>query len=146
MNAGEDRRREELGSEIAALMSSLGRELRAGFVACAGELGLGPAEAQALWILAARGPTTTGELGRALGVDPANASTLITGLGRRGLVERRPDTSDRRKRVVSLTAEGRRATERLSRCMSERRPTFGRLTTRELESFRELLAKLGSES
>ena len=78
-------------------MSSLGRDLRAGFVACAGELGLGPAEAQALWVLAARGPATTGELAGALGVDPANASTLITGLGRRGLVDRQPDARDRRK-------------------------------------------------
>ena len=40
MNASEDRRRETLGDEIAALMSPLARDLRSGFVACAAELGL----------------------------------------------------------------------------------------------------------
>lgn len=146
MNTSEDPRREELGDDIAALMSTLGRELRAGFVACAGELGLAASEAQALWLLGARGSVTTGELARSLGVDPANASTLITKLERLGLVDRKPDPHDRRRRAVSLTAGGRRARQRLSRCMGARRPTFGALSTDELTTFLELLRKLDDQA
>jgi len=146
VNPSENPRREELGNEIAALMSAIGRELRAGFVACAAELGLAPSEAQTLWLLAARGPATTGELARSLGVDPANASTLITKLERLGLVDRKPDPDDRRRRVVSLTARGRRARHGLSRCMGARRPTFGALGIDELQTFLELLRKIGSQA
>jgi len=146
MNASEDRRREALGNEIAALMSPLARDLRSGFVACAAELELSPAQAQALWLLAARESMTTGDLARALGVDPANASTLVTKLQRRGLVAREADAGDRRRRVSSLTAEGRRARQRLSRCMGARRPTVARLSTDELSTFRDLLRKLDAQA
>jgi DNA-binding MarR family transcriptional regulator len=61
---------------------------------------------------------------------------------RRGLVERRPAPNDRRKRLVDLTAQGRATRARLSDCMAERRPSFGRLTTAELETFRDLLRRL----
>jgi MarR family transcriptional regulator, organic hydroperoxide resistance regulator len=142
VEASDGKRREELGDEIAALLSPLARELRAAFVSCAGELGLAPGEAQALWLLAARGAVSTTELARALTVDPANASTLITKLERRGLVAREAAASDRRKRLASLTPDGRRMRKRLSACMGRRKPTFGRLTTEELVNFRDLLRRL----
>ena len=52
------------------------------------QTGLGPGEAQALWLLGIGGDATTGDLARRLGVDPANASTLLTKLERRGLSNR----------------------------------------------------------
>jgi MarR family transcriptional regulator, organic hydroperoxide resistance regulator len=99
-------------------------------------------EAQALWLLSAGGPLTTKELAGRLAIDPANASTLITRLERGGLADRRPAPDDRRKRHAELTAEGRAVRARLSDCMAERRPSFGRLTTAELVTFRDLLRRL----
>lgn len=143
--SGREEDRERVGHEIATLMGGLVRTFRAGFVACADRLELGPGEAQLLWLLEERGDSSTGDLAQRLGVDPANASTLLTKLERRGLVRRRPAERDGRRRLASLTAEGRRAKLALARCMEERQPGFGQLTTAELVSFRDLLQRVAGE-
>jgi DNA-binding MarR family transcriptional regulator len=145
MPASRNNQRERVGSEIATLMSGLVRTFRTGFVSCADELGLGPGEAQLIWLLDERGDASTGELARRLGVDPANASTLLTKLERRGLVRRVAAQRDRRRRLISLTAEGRKAKAGLARCMESRQPGFGQLTTAELVSFRDLLRRVAGD-
>ena len=125
-------------------MGPLVRSLRGALLTCAGELGLAPNEAQALWLLALRGSVATKDLARALEIDPANASTLITKLERRRLVRRNAAPHDRRKRLISLTAEGREVRRRLVGCVAERRPSFRELTTDELVSFRDLLRRVAS--
>ncbi|HEY7267835.1 MAG TPA: MarR family transcriptional regulator [Solirubrobacterales bacterium] len=137
--------RERLGREIATTMGGLVRRFRAAFVACADELGLGPSEAQLIWLLDEAGDASTGDLARRLGVDPANASTLLTKLERRGLVRRVPAERDRRRRLVSLTDEGREAKATLTRCIGSRQPGFGQLTTAELVSFRDLLRRVAGD-
>ena len=139
-------RREQLGNEIAALMSRMTQSFRSGFVTCADQLELGPGEAQALWLLSAGGEASTGELARRLRVDPANASTLVSKLERRALISREPAPQDRRKRIVSLTTKGRETTRALSRCMEQRQGGFGGLTTSELVTFRDLLRRVAGES
>jgi DNA-binding MarR family transcriptional regulator len=134
--------REELGDEIAALMGPLVRSIRVAFVACAGELGLAPSEAQALWVLETRDSVSIKELARALDIDPANASTLITRLEGRKLVRRMGAKGDRRKRVISITPRGRQTRTRLAACIGERRPSFSALTTAELTTFRDLLRRV----
>ncbi len=135
-------RKEQLGNEIAALMSGVARSYRAGFVACADRLQLGPGEAQALWLLNAGGDASTGELARRLNVDPANTSTLLSKLERRGLVRREPAPHDRRRRIVSLTAKGRETNRRLTHCMERQQGGFSELTTSELVAFRDLLRRV----
>jgi DNA-binding MarR family transcriptional regulator len=142
MTVNEDGDPNALGNDIASLLGPLVRDLQANFRTCAEGLELALSEAQALWMLAARGPVTTKELAQRLQIDPANASTLITKLHRRGLVDRRPAPQDRRKRLVSLTAEGRAVRARLGACMAERGPSFRGLTTEELVTFRDLLLRL----
>jgi DNA-binding MarR family transcriptional regulator len=134
--------REQVGREIAVLMGGLVRTFRTGFVACADRLELGPGEAQLLWVLDESGDASTGDLARRLGVDPANASTLLTKLEGRGLVSRLPAARDRRRRLVSLTAQGRMTRRALGRCMEERQPGFSRLTDSELVGFRDLLRRV----
>jgi DNA-binding MarR family transcriptional regulator len=138
-------KRERAGREIATLMGGLVRRFRTGFVSCADQLGLGPGEAQAIWLLEEGGDASTGDLARRLGVDPANASTLLTKLERRGLVRRVAAERDRRRRLISLTAEGRRARASLARCMESRQPGFGQLSTSELLTFRDLLRRVAGE-
>jgi DNA-binding MarR family transcriptional regulator len=123
-------------------MGPLVRDLRTAFQTCAAELGLALSEAQALWLLALRGTLTTKTLAQALDIDPANASTLITKLERRGLVSREAAADDRRQRLVALTSEGQQTRRKLVRCIAQRRPSFRELTTEELATFRDLLQRV----
>ncbi len=145
MSTSKDQRRERLGTEISALMGGLVRSFRGGFVSCASRLGLGPGEAQALWLLSDAGDMTTGELARRLDVDPANASTLLTRLEGRGLVRRQPAPHDRRRRLVSPTAKGRETRQALARCIGSRRGGFEALSTAELATFRDLLRRVAAD-
>jgi DNA-binding MarR family transcriptional regulator len=142
MRTSDDRRRVALGDEIAALLGPLVRDLSGAFRACAGELGLPQSEAQLLWLLDTRGALATKDVARALDIDPANASTLITRLERRGLARRDAAPHDRRMRLIAITDEGRAMRARLAGCIAERRPTFRELTTEELATFRDLLRRL----
>jgi len=146
MNARERDRREALGNEIAGLMGPLVRALRVTLRSCAEEAGLAPTEANALWVLAAGGEMTTKDLARRLDVDPANASTMLTRLERRGLVRRATAVTDRRKRVVSLTEQGQEVRTQLARCVGDRRPSFRALSTDELAAFRDLLRRVAAEA
>jgi DNA-binding MarR family transcriptional regulator len=145
MRKDEEQRRKRLGAEISTEMGGLVRHFRRGFTSCADQLRLGPTEAQLLWLLNGDDGVSTTDLARALGVDPANASTLLTKLESRGLVRRRPAQRDRRRRLVSLTTEGRRTKQALSGCMERRQPGFEALTTSELATFRDLLRRVSGE-
>jgi DNA-binding MarR family transcriptional regulator len=146
MNARERQRREALGHEIAALLGPLVRGLRTTLRTCAEELELAPGEANALWVLAAIGHTTTKDLARRLDIDPANASTMLTKLERRGLIGREPAPHDRRKRLISLTEQGRDTRLRLAHCVGERQPSFRALSTDELAAFRDMLRRVTTEA
>ena len=137
----DDRERERLGQEIAGLMGPFVRGMHTHFRACADDLGLAPGEAQALWVLDLRGPVGTKELARALEIDPANASTMLTKLEGRGLVRRAAAESDRRRRLTSLTDQGRETRAALAHCIGERRPAFRDFSTEELRTFRDLLGR-----
>jgi DNA-binding MarR family transcriptional regulator len=141
MNRAEDERG-KLAEEIAGLAGPVVRELREAFAAGATELGLGIGEARALWVLGAREGRGTKDLARALELDSANASTLVTRLVCRGLVTREPAPHDRRRRILSLTEEGSLARARLADRVGELRPTFSALSTPELRELRDLLRKL----
>jgi DNA-binding MarR family transcriptional regulator len=145
MTPREEERREAIGNEIAALMGPLVRALRVALRSCAEELELTQNEANALWVLAASGALTTKDLARRLDIDPANASTMLTRLVRRGLVRREPAPTDRRRRVVSLTERGTETRLRLAHCVGERQPSFRALTTDELAAFRDMLRRVASE-
>lgn len=49
------------------------------------------------------------DLGRCCGLEPSTMTGLLDRMERDGLVERRPDPSDRRAQRIHLTAEGGRA-------------------------------------
>jgi len=56
--------------------------------------------------LACRGPLTNRELSRMVALDAANITRVVQNLGELGLVTTRPSSTDRRKQIISLTAEG----------------------------------------
>jgi DNA-binding MarR family transcriptional regulator len=89
------------------------------------------------------GPTTTVELADRLGLDSSTVSRQLSAIDKRGYIRRQSDAIDRRVTVVSATASGIQAMERV------RQHRVGLLADllhdwdgREISDLAELLAKL----
>lgn len=78
------------------------------------ELGLTKVRATLLMQLQHSGPITQRELSQLLQVTPRNVTTLLDALQKKGLVVRRPHTTDRRATIVELSEAGSALTERLT--------------------------------
>jgi len=94
-------------SERVAMGRALWRELVVGFASQLGRLRLGFTQLAALYVLADGGVTTVSDLADTLGRSPSATSRLVDGLVRRRLVERRPETEDRRQKALWLTQRGK---------------------------------------
>ncbi|MCF6376318.1 MarR family transcriptional regulator [Nocardioides KLBMP 9356] len=70
--------------------------------------------------LAANGPMRGADLSDAFGMDKGGVSRQVQSLVDLGLVERRPDSEDRRAILLDATDEGRQRLERMSRTRSDR--------------------------
>ena len=72
-----------------------------------------PLQYTALTVLERRSDLSTAALARNSFVTDQSAADMVTVLEERGLVERRPDPADRRRRVLRLTARGRQLLDAL---------------------------------
>ncbi len=72
-------------------------------------LALAPRHLSLLSYLLFDGPMTVNELAARLEVAPTTASLMISELSRKGILERREDETDRRRRIVSITDKKRPA-------------------------------------
>ncbi len=63
-------------------------------------------EARVIYELAARGEASASDLGRDLDVDAGYLSGILRDFRARGLIDRRPAETDRRKSILSLSAAG----------------------------------------
>ena len=70
---------------------------------------LAPRHLSLLSYLVFDGPMTVNDLAERLEVAPATVSLMIGDLGRQGILERREDEHDRRRRIVSITEQHRPA-------------------------------------
>ena len=105
------------------------------------ELGLTMNTAYALWMVDPEADALPmKELAVRMHCTPQNATFLYGQLERRGLVERRPDASDGRQRVVSLTARGGTVRASMIEAVLQHSPLNG-LTQRELAVVGRLLVK-----
>src|SRR5882724_1150746 len=73
------------------------------------ELDLAPRHLSLLSLLLLDGPQTVTRLAQALGVAPTTVSLLVGDLSRKGVLVRREDDADRRRRIVDISAESRPA-------------------------------------
>jgi MarR family transcriptional regulator, lower aerobic nicotinate degradation pathway regulator len=85
------------------------------FVAALAELGLRPRELRTLVLVDRYPGLSQRELARRLDVDPGNLVALLDRLDRDGLLTRRRDREDRRRRTLRLTAKGSRLRARADR-------------------------------
>jgi DNA-binding MarR family transcriptional regulator len=77
------------------------------------ELEVTPTQAKVLMALGEAGPLGQQRLAELVAVDPRNAVAVVESLVDAGLVSRAVDPSDRRRRVLALTAPGRRLVKKL---------------------------------
>jgi DNA-binding MarR family transcriptional regulator len=103
-------------------------------------LGLNPTDLRCLdWL--SEGPMTAGELAGATGLSSAATTTLLDRLEQKGFVQRERDTSDRRKVVARLTAEGESRIHALYGPLAgEGARLLARFSDRELTMIRDFLA------
>jgi DNA-binding MarR family transcriptional regulator/GNAT superfamily N-acetyltransferase len=88
-------------------------------------------EARVLFEIANRERATASDFSRDLGLDPGYLSRILSGLERRGLIEKAPSETDARRRILSLTAEGLEA--------------FSELDARSREEIAQVLGELSEE-
>lgn len=93
-------------SPTGFLLARLGTETRRRWARMLATHQLTPHHFGALMALAHLGTAAQHQVGDLIGVDPRNTVAVIEPLHRRGLVDRGTDLADRRRHLLSLTAEG----------------------------------------
>ena len=89
------------------------------------------------------GPASQADLGRHTGIDRSDVVATVNELVARGLAQREPDRSDRRRNVITLTTRGADTLERLDAVLDDvQNAVLAPLTSRERETLVRLLAKL----
>jgi len=107
------------------------------------ELDVTPAQYTLMNWLVDREAVTSAMLSRALQVSPQTMNTLISALHKRGLVDRRNDTKNKRILLISLTAKGRDAVATCNRIVDRLEDDyFDQLGATELVAFRHTLERL----
>jgi DNA-binding MarR family transcriptional regulator len=128
-----------------------GKILRAGFKAVEREKHIAPHHMMILKLVREAGPLAVSEIGGWHDIPRPQMTYLIDRLEELGLVERRPDTKDRRVINVALTRKG---SVTLEECMdiikSSAREQLSRLSDEELRQLaaalkrvREIISKVG---
>jgi DNA-binding MarR family transcriptional regulator len=101
-------------------------------------LGMSFIRAKALRRLAA-GPLSMRQLADELVTDRPYTSVFVDDLERRGLVRREVDPSDRRGKIVSLTADGARVAAQAESILDQPPAGFGRLSADDLAALERIL-------
>lgn len=81
------------------------------FIACTASLNLTPRQYSVLFIVNRHPQLSQAAFSRMFGLDPATCAVIMKNLAGRGLLDRQVSSQDRRERLYSLTAAGRRALE-----------------------------------
>lgn len=109
-----------------------------------GDIGLTPGHMKALMTLQPGEALPMGACAQEMGCDASTATWLIDRLEERGLVERRPSTTDRRVKGVVLTEAGSETKATLHEHYSQPPEALLELSIEELEALSSLLSKLAA--
>jgi DNA-binding MarR family transcriptional regulator len=140
--AGHDLAREDQAARIWAAMRDLADSYPSKDVLRdALNLGRGSGRVRALMWLT-EGPMSLSALAEAVRVDAPYATLIVDSLEERGLVERRPDPGDRRRKLVALTPEGKEGAQRVLRIKRDPPPGFAGLSAAELDTLEQLMRRV----
>jgi DNA-binding MarR family transcriptional regulator len=129
----------ELIQKVSWLALNLAERIQDRFVRHAGDLGLTGAQAKALLALQPGETLPTRALAERMHADPSNFTALIDKLEERGAVERRPDPTDRRIKMLQLTASGLRLREEFWNALTADTELLAHLNVEELRGLLALL-------
>jgi MarR family transcriptional regulator, lower aerobic nicotinate degradation pathway regulator len=133
----------ELLKSNGFLLARMGMGFKMKAIALFEEAGFEHYDYNVLAILAEGTPETQATIAAALKVDPSRLVALLDSLEERGLVARQRDPQDRRRHVVSITADGKRDLGRLRELTKTLEDEyFGPLDEDERGTLRELLQRL----
>jgi DNA-binding MarR family transcriptional regulator len=89
------------------------------------------------------GPASQATLSRRTGIYRSDMVGVLNELAERGLVERAPDPGDRRRNVITITAQGRRQLRRLDTVLDDlHEELLAPLLPDERDQFLQLLTRL----
>ncbi len=108
------------------------------------DIGLTPGHMKALMTLEPGEALPMGACANEMGCDASTATWLIDRLEERGLVERRPSTTDRRVKGVVLTKTGSETKATLKEHYSQPPEALLELSLEELQALDSLLSKLAA--
>ncbi|MGH3280168.1 MAG: MarR family winged helix-turn-helix transcriptional regulator [Trebonia sp.] len=111
-------------------------------VAVADALGLSWTRVLALRRLAAAGPQTQRELADRLSADQPYVTLMVDDLEKHGLVQRKPHPTDRRAKLVELTASGHAAAARADAILDEPPAELRGVPDADLEAVLRVLDRL----
>ena len=104
---------------------------------------ISPSQSRALGVLMRHDQLRLSELSEYLHIAPRSATEVVDGLAERGLAERRPDPTDRRATLVTLTTAGRHAGGQIQQARTdEAERFFAALSQHDREQLARILRTL----
>ena len=135
----------ELLSSTSHLLKRLGFEIKDRTLEAFEETGLSPQHHAVLSLLEEGSRDAQGTIADALGYDRSHLVGLLDELEDRGLIERRRDPADRRRHLVTLTADGKETLARLRTVVkSFEKEFFAALDEKQRETLHALLLQLAA--
>ncbi|MFE5140181.1 MarR family winged helix-turn-helix transcriptional regulator [Streptomyces fagopyri] len=130
-----------LTMEVVDLIGTVVARYHEEYEDAAAEHALTGAQARLLGLLSLE-PLPMRRLAQKLKCEPSNVTGIVDRLEVRGLVERRPDPSDRRVKLAAATEEGRRVAHSLRESLRFAREPLAGLSREERVSLRDLLQRM----
>jgi DNA-binding MarR family transcriptional regulator len=90
-------------------------------------------------------PMSMRELADALGIDPANATAVVSELESMGLVQRRPHPTDGRVKLVEATRRGKALAKRADEILATPPAELRALSAEDLETLRRILTGIARD-
>ncbi|MFJ2826554.1 MarR family winged helix-turn-helix transcriptional regulator [Streptomyces sp. NPDC087263] len=127
--------------EVVDLIGTVVARYHEEYEDAAGEHALTGAQARLLSLLSLE-PLPMRRLAQKLKCEPSNVTGIVDRLEVRGLVERRPDPTDRRVKLAAATEEGLRVARSLRESLRFAREPLAGLSREERVSLRGLLQRM----
>lgn len=136
--------RDPLTHEVVDLIGSVVARYHEEYDRAAATHSLTGAQARVLALIALD-PLPMRQIARALRCEPSNVTGIVDRLEARGLVERQPDTSDRRVKVAAATADGTRTAKQVRDSLDFAREPLAALSRADRTTLRDLLQRMVGE-